>query len=81
MTKTLREYWTSCRAMQTIILRGHPFPVPWMKKPCKNLLQKNQLRGESYPTVEEALKTAVGKAGANDLVFVGGSTFVVAEVV
>jgi dihydrofolate synthase / folylpolyglutamate synthase len=39
------------------------------------------LTGESYPSVQAALKAAQKAAGDNDLVFVGGSTFVVAEVV
>ncbi|GAA4335129.1 folylpolyglutamate synthase/dihydrofolate synthase family protein [Mucilaginibacter gynuensis] len=39
------------------------------------------LNGEHYPSVNAALKAAQSQAGANDLVFVGGSTFVVAEVV
>ena len=39
------------------------------------------LNGEVYPSVIAAFKTAQGNAGQNDLVFVGGSTFVVAEVV
>lgn len=51
------------------------------EKALQKLAAEKSLKGESYPTVEEALKTAIGKAGANDLVFVGGSTFVVAEVV
>lgn len=51
------------------------------EKNLQKLAAGKSLKGESYPTVEEALKTAVGKAGANDLIFVGGSTFVVAEVV
>jgi dihydrofolate synthase/folylpolyglutamate synthase len=38
------------------------------------------LRGEAYPSVTAALQTAQAAAGNNDLVFVGGSTFVVAEV-
>jgi dihydrofolate synthase/folylpolyglutamate synthase len=38
------------------------------------------LKGDSYPSVLEALTTAQKKAGNEDLVFVGGSTFVVAEV-
>ena len=37
--------------------------------------------GESYPSVKQALKEAIHHAGKDDLVFVGGSTFVVAEVV
>jgi dihydrofolate synthase/folylpolyglutamate synthase len=39
------------------------------------------LTGECYQSVKEALHDAQLKAGKNDLVFVGGSTFVVAEVV
>ncbi len=39
------------------------------------------LQGEAYPTVKAALLSAQKNAGKNDLVFVGGSTFVVAEVV
>jgi dihydrofolate synthase/folylpolyglutamate synthase len=40
-----------------------------------------KLKGEIYPSVKDALHAAQQKAGKNDLVFVGGSTFVVAEVV
>ncbi len=39
------------------------------------------LKGNTYPSVKGALTTAQNNAGGNDLVFVGGSTFVVAEVV
>ncbi|MGB5509339.1 bifunctional folylpolyglutamate synthase/dihydrofolate synthase, partial [Robiginitalea sp.] len=39
------------------------------------------LEGESYTSVEGALKAARKDAAAEDLIFVGGSTFVVAEVV
>ena len=38
------------------------------------------LRGNCYSTVREALSAALANAGENDLVFVGGSTFVVAEI-
>ena len=38
------------------------------------------LKGESYPSVIEAFETAKEKAGKNDFIFVGGSTFVVAEI-
>jgi dihydrofolate synthase / folylpolyglutamate synthase len=38
------------------------------------------LEGECYPTVQQALSAALSNARENDLVFVGGSTFVVAEV-
>ncbi|MBW6498002.1 MAG: bifunctional folylpolyglutamate synthase/dihydrofolate synthase [Bacteroidales bacterium] len=39
------------------------------------------LHGEPYPSVKMALQAAKGRAAARDLIFVGGSTFVVAEVV
>ncbi len=39
------------------------------------------LRGEVYASVSLALKAAQHQAGTNDLVFAGGSTFVVAEIV
>ncbi|HEY0895053.1 MAG TPA: Mur ligase family protein, partial [Sphingobacteriaceae bacterium] len=39
------------------------------------------LRGNSYPSVPDALRAAKAAASPRDLVFVGGSTFVVAEVV
>ncbi|HDP76154.1 MAG TPA: bifunctional folylpolyglutamate synthase/dihydrofolate synthase [Bacteroidales bacterium] len=39
------------------------------------------LRGNSYPNVAMALTEAKKAANPNDLIFVGGSTFVVAEVV
>ncbi len=38
------------------------------------------LKGDCYPTVRQALSVALVNAGENDLVFVGGSTFVVAEI-
>jgi dihydrofolate synthase/folylpolyglutamate synthase len=38
------------------------------------------LKGSKFHTVAEAFKAAVGNAGKDDLIFVGGSTFVVAEV-
>lgn len=41
---------------------------------------KSGLCGNAYPSVREAFDTARRRAGPNDLVFTGGSTFVVAEV-
>jgi len=50
-----------------------------------NILQSRAkdfgLKGEIYPSVEAAYQTALNKADKEDLVFVGGSTFVVAEVI
>jgi dihydrofolate synthase/folylpolyglutamate synthase len=45
----------------------------------KNEAHKYQLKGESYASVNEALEAATKMANKNDLVFIGGSTFVVAE--
>ena len=42
---------------------------------------KYQLEGRIFPSVREALKCAKDNANSKDLIFVGGSTFVVAEVV
>ncbi len=39
------------------------------------------LKGETFPTVNEAFNRAKENAGPDDLIFIGGSTFVVAEVV
>jgi dihydrofolate synthase / folylpolyglutamate synthase len=39
------------------------------------------LKGAVYSTVKEAMKNALLKAGKKDMVFIGGSIFVVAEVV
>ncbi|RDK84298.1 dihydrofolate synthase/folylpolyglutamate synthase [Marinirhabdus gelatinilytica] len=43
--------------------------------------KKSGLDGEAYATVKDALKAAKRNAAPTDLIFVGGSTFVVAEVV
>jgi dihydrofolate synthase/folylpolyglutamate synthase len=51
---------------------------------AETLLQKAEafgLHGEIYVSVKAALKAAQSHADKNDLVFVGGSTFVVAEIV
>jgi len=46
----------------------------------KETALKLDLHGVSYPSVMEALKAAKSSADKNDLIFVGGSTFVVAEI-
>ena len=40
-----------------------------------------ELCGKAYSSVKEALKSAKENASPNDLIFIGGSTFVVAEIV
>jgi dihydrofolate synthase/folylpolyglutamate synthase len=39
------------------------------------------LYGQSYPTVAAALEASKQSAGTEDLIFIGGSTFVVAEII
>ena len=47
----------------------------------KTTAKQFSLTGDAYSSVHEALQAAQSNAKENDLVFVGGSTFVVAEVV
>jgi dihydrofolate synthase/folylpolyglutamate synthase len=43
--------------------------------------EAHNLKGLSYPTVSEGLEAAKSNASPSDFIFIGGSTFVVAEVV
>jgi len=45
----------------------------------KELAGNAGLNGESYPDVATAYNTACQNAGINDMIYIGGSTFVVAE--
>jgi len=47
----------------------------------KEKAQKTGLKGVVCPSVKEAYKTALRNAAKTDLIYIGGSTFVVAEVV
>ncbi|MDP3313052.1 folylpolyglutamate synthase/dihydrofolate synthase family protein [Lutibacter sp.] len=51
------------------------------EKALKEQCFKYELIGNSYNSVKKAYKTALKSASENDLIFIGGSTFVVAEVV
>jgi len=51
--------------------------------PAKDLAQmakKHQLNGDAFVTVQEAFENAKTNATEKDLIFIGGSTFVVAEI-
>ena len=50
-------------------------------KKLKSVFNKNDLAGKAYHSVEDALNAAKSHAEKEDLIYVGGSTFVVAEVV
>lgn len=43
--------------------------------------KKYNLNGQLYPSVSLAIQAAKGTAGKDDLIFIGGSTFVVAEAI
>jgi len=47
----------------------------------QSLAKEQGLKGEGFQSVQEGLKMAISNADETDMVFVGGSTFVVAEVV
>lgn len=50
------------------------------KEELKSISEKYGLNGELFNTPKEALSAAKNNAEANDIVFVGGSTFMVADV-
>lgn len=53
-------------------------------KPVKELVveaEKLNLKGQPYPSVNDAVKAARESADKDDLIFIGGSTFVVAEII
>lgn len=47
----------------------------------KELASSAGLKGECYETVENAYKTALKKCSSGDLLFIGGSTFIVADLI
>ena len=47
----------------------------------KQIFSNYSLKGSAYNSVNEAYKTALNTAKKNDLIFIGGSTFVVAEII
>ncbi|WP_452223579.1 bifunctional folylpolyglutamate synthase/dihydrofolate synthase [Lacinutrix chionoecetis] len=50
-------------------------------KKLKLFFQNKNLLGKAYNSVNEAYKTALSSANENDVIYVGGSTFVVAEII
>lgn len=43
--------------------------------------EKHGLKGTFYPTVKEAVEAALARAGKDDFVFIGGSSFIVADAI
>ncbi len=67
--------------MPRIISRRLLFRRALDEKILKAEAEKYGLYGASYPSVAGALEAARTSADADDMIFIGGSTFVVAEVV
>jgi dihydrofolate synthase/folylpolyglutamate synthase len=49
------------------------------EKELQKIAEKEDLNGKTYPTVKDAVTAAENDASADDLIFIGGSTFVVAD--
>ena len=47
----------------------------------QHIFMLNDFRGKSYTSVSDAFNEAKRHAAKNDLIYVGGSTFVVAEII
>ena len=56
-------------------------PRALSEEDLKKKAEKYALKGECFASVEEALFQAKSDASVNDLIFVGGSNFVVAEII
>lgn len=55
-------------------------PRAMASEALKNKAQDQGLQGEAYASVEEAFQNACQRANSDDLIFIGGSTFIVAEI-
>ena len=47
----------------------------------QKLAENYHLSGNSFQTVEKAVKAALSRASVDDLIFIGGSNFVVGEAI
>jgi len=56
-------------------------PRGMSEKKLKSILLQSNLVGESYSSVNEAYKSALSTAKAEDIIYIGGSTFTVAEII
>jgi dihydrofolate synthase/folylpolyglutamate synthase len=57
-----------------------PIPRAMAKEELARIALKSGLQGEVYPTPLEALEAARAASNSEDLIFIGGSTFIVAEI-
>lgn len=70
LPKQATYYW--CKPN---IARGMDAPL------LQTIFSTYNLQGKSYHSVAEAYQTAIKNSKTNDLIFIGGSTFVVAEII
>ena len=68
MPKTARYYFTNAQIERAM-------PVAQLSE----IATQCGLKGEQYPSVEEAYKAALATATPTDTIFIGGSTFIVAD--
>lgn len=68
LPKTARFYFTQAKTHRAI-------PAPTMKQTGEAL----GLEGEAYSSVRQAVEAAIGAASQEDLIFIGGSNYVVGE--
>lgn len=61
-------YWTQASSKRA-------FPVGKVAEEAK----RHGLQGKSYPSVMEAYGNALGESGLDDFIFVGGSSYIVAD--
>jgi len=47
----------------------------------QDVLKPHKIKGQAYASVNEAYNSALENASLNDIIFIGGSTFVVAEII
>ena len=67
--------------MLIVVGFGWAKPVEFNEEKLRNEAAKYGLKGDCFEDVRSALQNARNKAAESDLIFIGGSTFVVAEVV
>jgi dihydrofolate synthase/folylpolyglutamate synthase len=67
--------------MQPIISAVRKFPRGLSELELMNKAISSGLKGHAFKSVKSAYRAALQQAKSKDFVFIGGSTFVVAEVV
>ncbi|MBN2164884.1 MAG: bifunctional folylpolyglutamate synthase/dihydrofolate synthase [Marinilabiliaceae bacterium] len=79
--KNIDEILTLLPKNATYYFTRANIPRSLNEKELKNAALKHQLSGSNYPNVHDAIVNAKKNSSPNDLIFIGGSTFVVAEAI